>query len=293
MAYMKQGVWQESSDPSKQLGLDNFNNFAMLEKDRFHLYVSYGCPFAHRAILAISLLGLEEYVGVSSVTPLKNKNGWEFDVEFPDSVNANDFLYQVYRDAKEDYSGRASVPVLWDKKRNTIVSNDSLAIAKWFATQQISLQIMDLIPASLKEEITEQCAWINENLNNLPFKAGFTNDQTQYEESALAFFHNLSALDDRLVNKRFYNGDVLTLSDILIFPTLIQFELVYHTHFKLNLHTLSHYKNIQKYVVELMRDERISSTFHIDFIKKSYFAGQSAINPSGLIPIGPTLKGEG
>jgi len=290
MAYMKQGQWQESGNPSELDHSDNFDHLSILEKDRFHLYVSYGCPFAHRAILAISLLGLDKYITVSSVAPLKDKNGWEFNAEFPDPIQSNDFLYQVYRDAKEDYSGRVSVPVLWDKKLKTIVSNDSLAITEWLVTQKISHQTINLLPENLQEKIKQQCTWINEHLNNLPFKAGFTNNQTQYEEATSAFFHNLRALDDRLATNRFYNGDQLTLSDVLLIPTLIQFELVYYTHFKLNCHPLSYFNNIQRYVIDVMNNKNINSTFHLDFIKQTYFVGQPALNPSGLIPVGPTLS---
>jgi putative glutathione S-transferase len=290
MAYMHNGQWQKSGDLKKLKHADVFNNFSVLEENRFHLYVSYGCPFAHRAILSISLLGLAEYVSVSSVDPLKDQNSWEFSNEFPDPIHGRKFLYQLYSDAKKDYSGRVSVPVLWDKKHNTIVSNDSLAITLWLAKQSATLNTMELLPAEFEEKIKEQCLWINEHINTLPFMAGFTRDQATYEDAASAFFQALQKLDERLATTRFYNGEQLTISDVLIIPTLVQFELVYYSHFKLNNFSFSHFKNIQNYLKEVMSDERISTTFDIDFIKKTYFLGQADLNPSGIIPVGPTLS---
>jgi putative glutathione S-transferase len=290
MAYMKSGQWQESGDIRQLTQTDEFNNFSALEENRFHLYVSYGCPFAHRAILAISLLGLEAYVSVSSVDPLKDKNGWEFSDEFPDPNQARKFLYQVYSDAKADYSGRVSVPVLWDKKLNTIMSNDSLEITLWLAKQSTYLNTVELLPKEMEEEIIEQCRWVNEHLNTRPFMAGFTTEQAEYEEAAALFFQALQKLDDRLATNRFYHGNQLTISDVLVIPTLVQFELVYYSHFKLNKFPLSHFKNIQNYLIDAMSDRRIASTFDINFIKKTYFIGQPTLNPSGIIPVGPTLS---
>ncbi len=292
MAYMKQGQWQDSGEASELEHIDTFANFSTLEKGRFHLYVSYGCPFAHRAILAISLLGLKEYVSVSSVSPLKDKNGWKFSDEYFDSVKPRSYLYQVYQDAKHDYSGRVSVPVLWDKKLNTIVSSDSFEISKWFAKQDVSRSRLDLMPEKQEVEIEEQCRWINTNINTLPFKAGFTTEQIEYEQAASEFFSNLEVLDKKLAKNRFFGGKEMTLSDVLLIPTLIQLELVYASHFKLNYQPLNYFKHIYRYVIDVMSDKSVRSTFHIDFIKKTYFAGQSAINPSLLIPTGPVLGWE-
>ena len=290
---MKQGQWQTSGElpelPELQ-DVDTFNQFSSLEKNRFHLYVSYSCPFAHRVILVISLLGLEEYVSVSSVEPLKDNNGWKFSDEYFDPLKSKSYLYQVYQDAKKDYTGRISVPVLWDKKLNTIVSNDSLEISKWLAKQQISRARLDLIPEQYEAEIEDQCQWINERINALPFKAGFTRDQNEYEEATSAFFKNLELLDNKLAQSLYFNGAAISLSDLFILPTLVQLELVYASHFKLNDQPLSNYKHIYEYLTGLMSDQDIAATFHIDFIKKSYFTGQPEINPSRLIPRGPAVN---
>jgi len=290
MAYMKQGLWQSSGDLSELQHVDIFNEFSTLEKGRFHLYVSYGCPFAHRTMLVISLLGLAEYVSISSIAPLKDNSGWEFSDEHSDPLKSRRYLYQVYQDAKQDYSGRVSVPVLWDKKLNIIVSNDSLEISKWLAKQDVSRSRADLISEQDKERIEEQCQWINSHINTLPFKAGFTNEQNQYEAATLAFFDNLKVLDNKLAQHQYYNGVDISLSDLLIIPTLVQLELVYATHFKLNYQPLSHFENIYKYLTHLMSYQAIRSTFHIGFIKTTYFAGQPEINPSRLIPKGPIVN---
>jgi len=294
MAYMKQGQWQESGDVFELQQVDIFNEFYSLEKGRFHLYVSYGCPFAHRALLAVSILGLEDFVSVSSVAPLKDINGWEFSEEYPDPLESRNFLSQVYNDAKKDYSGRVSVPVLWDKKLNTIVSNDSLEITLWLAKQAIANSKLDLIPPfesqQQESEIEEQCQWINSHINSLPFKAGFTNDQVEYTEAATAFFNNLAVLDEKLSQSKYFSGAAISISDLLILPTLVQLELVYATHFKLNAQPLSHFKYIYQYLMDLMSYKTIRSTFHIDFIKTTYFSGQPAINPSRIIPIGPSIN---
>jgi putative glutathione S-transferase len=290
MAYVKQGKWDASGDLSDLQQVDTFNAFSVLEKDRFHLYVSYGCPFAHRTMLVVSILGLEEYVSVSCVAPLKSSSAWEFSEVYIDPLKSRNYLYQVYQDAKRDYSGRISVPVLWDKKLNTIVSNDSLAISKWLASQKLSRSRLDLIPEQHKDKIEEQCQWINTHINSLPFKAGFTNDQSQYEEATSQFFENIKILDKKLAQNQFYNGLAITLSDLLIIPTLVQLELVYATHFKLNEQPLSHFENIYKYLSYLMSCETISSTFHVDFIKTTYFIGQPEINPSQLVPKGPVIN---
>ncbi|MCL1057506.1 glutathione S-transferase family protein [Shewanella gelidimarina] len=272
MAYMKQGQWQAKGELSQLQRVDTFNAFASLDKDRFHLYVSYGCPFAHRAILVIALLGLEEYVSVSSVAPLKGNNGWEFSEEYSDPLTPRRYLYQVYQDAKQDYSGRISVPVLWDKKLSTIVSNDSFEISKWLAKQELSRSKVDLMPEQYQEDIEAQCQWINTNINTLPFKAGFSTNQHEHEEATNAFFENLTVLDNKLAQHQYYHGADISLSDLFIVPTLVQLELVYATHFKMNVQPLSHFKYVYSYLTLLMSDKAICSTFHIDFIKKTYFS---------------------
>ncbi|MDX2321004.1 MAG: glutathione binding-like protein [Moritella sp.] len=287
---MKQGQWQASGELSELSHVDTFNEFSSLEQGRFHLYVSYGCPFAHRAILVIALLGLEKYVSISSVAPLKDSNGWEFSDQYCDPLKPRRYLYQVYQDAKQDYTGRISVPVLWDKNLNTIVSNDSLEITKWLVKQAISRSSLELIPEQHQKEIEQQCQWINEHINTLPFKAGFTREQHEYEEASSAFFKNLERLDNKLALSPYFNGVAISLSDLLILPTLVQLELVYATHFKLNYQPLSYYEHIYKYLTGLMSDKSIRSTFHLDFIKTTYFAGQPEINPSRLIPKGPVIN---
>lgn len=283
---MNQGQWQDSGDSADLQQVDEFNAFTILEKGRYHLYVSYGCPFAHRAVLAVSVLGLADYVSVSSVDPIKTVHGWEFSHEHCDPLQSKQYLNQVYKAAKNDYSGRVSVPVLWDKKLKTIVSNDSLKIALWLAKQEVARATLDLIPATLEADIATQCQWINSHINLLPFKAGFTADQAEYEQASSEFFKNLSSLDNTLAKHQFFNGNALTLCDVLIVPTLIQMDLVYATHFKLNFLPLNHFKHITKYLTALMSYQSISATFHIDFIKTTYFMGQPHINPSKIIPTG-------
>lgn len=292
MAYMKQWVWLPEGDKEGLISIDAFTGFQAAECGRYHLYTSFGCPFAHRAILAHSLLELEGCIGISSVAPLKQDNGWVFNDSYSDPVLNKQSLHAIYRAGKADYTGKVSVPVLWDKQLNTVISNDSLAIARWLASQcrHLTGNSLELLPEQTTEQILSQCDRINARLNSAVFQAGFATEQSTYENAATAVFEFLDEIDTELAENRYFNGSQLTLSDLLLFPSLIQFDTIYYTHFKLNLKRIQDYEHLWAYLQDLMRVPQIRGTVHFDYLKQAYFSSQKDLNPSGIIPIGPEIN---
>ncbi|MFD1696302.1 glutathione S-transferase family protein [Roseibium aestuarii] len=259
------------------------------EADRYHLYVSFACPWAHRTLIFRKMKGLEDLIPVTAVEPLMLENGWEFAT--PDPVNGADYLWQIYRAAKPDYTGRATVPVLWDKKTGTIVSNESAEIIRMFngAFDALTGSTLDLSPQELREEIDEINERVYHTVNNGVYKAGFATKQDAYEEAVTALFDTLDDLEDRLSTRRYLVGDRLTEADWRLFTTLIRFDPVYVGHFKCNIRRIADYPNLSGYLRELYQMPGIAGTVELEVIKTHYYGSHGTINPTGVIPVGPAL----
>lgn len=269
-------------------GIDGFK----AEEGRYHLYISLACPWAHRTLIFRTLKGLEKMISLSIVHWFMAENGWTFDSTdgaLPDTVNNAEFLYQVYTAAKSDYTGRVTVPVLWDKKNNTIVSNESSEIIRMFNTafDRIGANSCDFYPKEFRKEIDELNSRIYENLNNGVYKTGFATSQEAYEEAIEPLFKTLDWLEERLSNRRFLLGNQITEADWRLFTTLVRFDPVYVGHFKCNRHRIADYTNLSGYVRDLYQQPGIAATVNLDHIKKHYYASHETINPSRVIPLGP------
>jgi putative glutathione S-transferase len=264
------------------------------EAGRYHLYVSLACPWAHRTLIFRKLKGLEEAISVSIVDPHMGKNGWEFrdrDGGTIDHLGGADFLWQVYVAAKPDYSGRVTVPVLWDKKNNTVVSNESSEIIRMFnsAFNAIARQSPDYYPAALRSGIDEINKVVYSNVNNGVYKAGFATTQEAYEEHVDALFDTLDMLDKRLAGNRYLMGETVTEADWRMFTTLIRFDPVYVGHFKCNIRRIADYPSLSGYLRELYQVPGIAETVNMDHIKNHYYGSHDSINPTGIVPAGPAL----
>ena len=264
------------------------------EPGRYHLYVSLACPWANRTLIFRSLKGLEDSISVSVVHWHMAENGWTFEPAegvVPDSINHANYLNEVYTAADPAYSGRVTVPVLWDKKTNAIVSNESSEIIRMFnsAFDRVGVKPGDYYPEALRTEIDEINARIYTNVNNGVYKSGFATTQAAYEEAVVPLFGTLDWLEQRLSGQRYLLGDVLTEADWRLFTTLIRFDPVYVGHFKCNIRRLEDYPNLWAYTRELYQYENVAKTINMYHIKHHYYVSHTTINPSGVVPLGPEL----
>lgn len=264
------------------------------EAGRYHLYVSLACPWANRTMIFRSLKGLEEYITVSVVHWYMAENGWTFDSTegvVPDPVNHARYLHQVYTAADPGYSGRVTVPILWDRKTNAIVSNESSEIIRMLnsAFDEIGAKPGDYYPQALRADIDEINERIYSNVNNGVYKSGFATTQEAYEEAVYPLFETLDWLEQRLSGQRYLLGDVLTEADWRLFTTLIRFDPVYVGHFKCNIRRLEDYPNLWAYTRELYQYENVADTINMHHIKHHYYVSHTTINPSGVVPVGPEL----
>lgn len=264
------------------------------EPGRYHLYVSLACPWAHRTIIYRRLKGLEAIISMSVVNAYMGPEGWTFEPGagvVPDEVNEASRLHEIYTKAGPDYSGRVTVPVLWDKQRNTIVSNESAEIIRMLNTafDGVGAKALDLYPAELRAEIDELNDFIYPNVNNGVYKAGFATEQAPYEEAVRALFDALDQLDARLADRRYLTGDAVTEADWRLFTTLVRFDAVYVGHFKCNLRELRDYPNLWGYLRDLYQQPGVADTVDLAYIKDHYYRSQVAVNPTGVVPVGPTL----
>ena len=262
------------------------------EEGRYHLYVSLACPWAHRTLIFRSLKGLGKMISHSVVHWYMAENGWTFqttDGVLPDNINNADFLHQVYTSAKPDYSGRVTVPVLWDKENNTIVSNESSEIIRMFnnAFNGIGANSENFYPRELQQEIDKINARVYETLNNGVYKSGFATTQQAYEEAVGPLFATLDWLEERLSNHRFLMGHQITEADWRLFTTLVRFDPVYVGHFKCNLRRIADFTNLSGYVRDLYQQPGIAATVNMEHIKNHYYASHETINPSRVVPVGP------
>ena len=265
------------------------------EAGRYHLYVSYACPWAHRTLIFRALKKLEAMISVSIVNWYMGANGWTFDPVsgvVPDDINNAEFLHQVYTASDPNYSGRVTVPVLWDKKSNKIVSNESSEIIRMFneAFDSLGAAPGDYYPLALRDEINSLNDRIYETVNNGVYKAGFATTQEAYDEAVSKVFETLNGLEKRLETQRYLTGNADTEADWRLFTTLVRFDPVYVGHFKCNLKRLADYPNLSGYVRDLYQHPGVAATVHLDHIKKHYFVSHATINPTGIVPTGPTIS---
>jgi glutathionyl-hydroquinone reductase len=282
--------WVTSDGASGPTGTGGF----VAARNRYHLYVSLACPWAHRTLIMRRFKGLQKFVSLSVVHWRMRENGWTFDTgpcATGDPVNHATALHQVYTAADANYTGRATVPVLWDKQRDTIVSNESADILRMFnsAFDSIGAAPGDYYPLALRGDIDALNDRIYRDVNNGVYRAGFATTQEAYEEAVVPLFETLDWLEMRLSNSRYLLGKQLTEADIRLFTTLIRFDSVYYGHFKCNLRRIMEYPNLWRFTRDIYSGPGITDTVNFQHIKHHYYESHRAINPSGVVPMGPVL----
>ncbi len=314
MGLLVDGVWQDEQHLQRtQAGrfvrpTTRFRNFVTEDgragptgsggfaaaRGRYHLYVALACPWAHRTVIMRMLKGLEDVVSMSVVEPLYGPHGWRFGSgpgTVPDTVNGASELAEIYLLADPKYTGRVSVPALWDKEGRTIVNNESPEIIRMLngAFGRFTNVRTDYYPAPLRAEIDRVNELVYENVNNGVYRAGFATSQDAYEEAFHAVFGALDELERRLSPRRYLVGDAITEADWRLFPTLVRFDAVYHGHFKCNLRRIADYPNLSNYLRDLYQQSGIAALVNMDHIKRHYYGSQRHVNPSGIVPLGPQL----
>jgi putative glutathione S-transferase len=274
-------------------GQDGFRALA----GRYHLYVSLACPWAHRTLIMRALKGLQELIPVSVTHWLMGDHGWTFapaEGVIPDSLYSSRYVYELYARADDTYTGRATVPILWDHHTQTIVNNESADIIRMLgsAFDHVGAQPGDFYPQALRHEIDAVNQRIYETLNNGVYKAGFATTQGAYEAAVTPLFDTLDWLDERLSQSRFLCGDSFTEADIRLFTTLVRFDAVYHGHFKCNIRRIIDYRHLWAYTRDIFQLPGIAETVDLGHIKRHYYMSHRRINPTGIVPAGPALDFE-
>ena len=265
------------------------------ESGRYHLYVSYACPWAHRTLIFRQLKGLEPHISVSVVHPDMLDDGWSLSAEYPgatgDTLFGLEFMHQVYARADATVSGRVTVPVLWDKTTGTIVSNESSEIIRMFnsAFDGITGNTLDFWPADLRAAMEPINDRIYNTFNNGVYKSGFASTQAAYDAAVVPLFDTLDWLEGHLADNRYLMGDRLTEADWRLFPTLVRFDSVYHGHFKCNRRRIIDYPNLWAFTRELYQVSGVAGTVNMDHITRHYHYSHDSINPHRIVPIGPVL----
>ena len=267
------------------------------EKDRYHLYVSLACPWANRTLIFRNIKGLQDAISISVVHWYMAESGWTFNEAegvIQDPINNAKNYYEIYLAADPNYSGRVTVPILWDKHENTIVSNESSEIIRMLNSEfdHLGAKKGDYYPETLRKEIDEINERIYHTINNGVYKCGFATTQEAYEESLFPLFETLDWIEERLATNRYLLGNQITEADWRLFTTLIRFDSVYYSHFKCNLKHLSDYPNLWGYTRELYQIPGVAETIDMAHIKNHYFASHKSINPTGIVPVGPDLNFE-
>jgi len=299
MGLLRNGEWVDQWYDTKESGGEfrrqdsRFRDWISQEADstfspesgRYHLYVSLACPWAHRTLIFRSLKELEKHIDVTVVEPIMLENGWELKGD----QYGLDFLYQLYLKADADYEGRVTVPVLWDKKTKTIVSNESSEIIRMFNSSFNSLtgNEDDYYPEAKIDDIEQLNNRIYHTVNNGVYRAGFATTQEAYEQAFHELFDSLDWLEGILSKQRYLVGDVITEADWRLFTTLIRFDAVYVGHFKCNKQRIADYPALSAYLRDLYQVEGVAGTVSFEHIKTHYYASHKAINPTGVIPLGP------
>ena len=263
------------------------------EPGRYHLYVARACPWAHGAALVRELLGLEDVVSMDVVDPYRDERGWRFSPDragcTADTVNGAAFLREVYEAADPDYRGHVNVPVLWDRDTETIVNNESIEVMRMFASAMVDLgrRPIDLYPQGRRGEIDRIVEALYRPVNNGVYRAGFASSQAAYDRAVADLFGALEDLDALLADRRYLAGEDLTLADLRLFPTLVRFDEVYHTHFRCNRRRLVDYPDLWDYTRELYQLPGVADTVDMDHIKEHYYTTHDDLNPKRIVPVGP------
>ncbi|MGI9422957.1 MAG: glutathione S-transferase family protein [Hyphomicrobiaceae bacterium] len=282
--------WLTADGSAGPTGKDGF----AAEAGRYHLYVSLACPWAHRTLIFRRLKGLEDIIGLSIVNWHMGDDGWTFEPGpgvVPDPITNVRCIYEIYTRADPDYSGRVTVPVLWDKERNTIVSNESSEIIRMLnsAFDQIGALPGDFYPEEHRTVIDAANERIYETLNNGVYRCGFARSQEAYDAAIGPLFDTLDWLEDHLTSKRYIAGARVTEADWRLFPTLVRFDAVYHGHFKCNRRRIIDYPNLWAYTRDLYQQPKIAETVNLDHIRHHYYGSHEMLNPARIVPIGPIL----
>ena len=307
MGLLVNGVWKDRWYDTKKSGGKfirteaQFRNFIDYHSEftpdsgRYHLYVSLACPWAHRTLIYRSLKDLNDHISCSVVNPYMLENGWTFEESFPgttsDHLFSKQYLYQIYLKADSNYSGRVTVPVLWDKKNQTIVSNESSEIIRMFnySFNELTGNNLDFYPEKFQEKIDEINDFTYHNINNGVYKVGFATKQSVYEEELDRVFNALDQVEEMLEQNTYLLGSEMLECDLRLFPTLLRFDPVYVGHFKCNKKRIIDYPNINRYLQSIKSNSKIKPTINIDHIKTHYYGSHPTINPNGIIPTGPDL----
>ncbi len=264
------------------------------EPGRYHLYISHACPWAHRTVIARQLKGLEEVISISTVHPDMAENGWTFEKDEKatgDHLYGSRYLHQIYTRALSDYTGRVTVPVLWDRKTETIVNNESSEILRILNEdfQGLAKNDIDLYPRELREAIDRINLDVYDNINNGVYKCGFASTQEAYELAYDQLFESLDRIEKLFGEQAFLAGEFATEADWRLFTTLYRFDAVYFSHFKCNRRRITDFPHLSNYVRQLFQEPGIAETCHMDHIKRHYYRSHLHINPTGIIPKGPEL----
>jgi len=282
--------WITVGGQAGSTGLSGFK----AEANRYHLYVSLACPWAHRVLMMRKLKGLEEMISVSVVNSYMNvQEGWTFHAGagvVEDFINHKTLLHEIYSLAKPDFTGVVSVPLLWDIKKQTAVNNESSEIIRMLNSEFDHLEAKpgNYYPAALQTQIDEINDFVYDNINNGVYRAGFATQQAPYEQAVIKLFNALDVCEERLSTQRYLVGNQFTEADIRLFTTLIRFDAVYYGHFKCNLKRLIDYPNLFNYVLDIFQHENMAETVDLDYTKACYYGSLDTINPSGITPLGPT-----
>jgi glutathionyl-hydroquinone reductase len=262
------------------------------ESDRYHLYVSLACPWAHRTLIMRRLKGLTDAITVSIVDPVMGEQGWQFSDapgSTPDWINNAHFLWEVYAQVEPQYSGRITVPILWDRQTQTIVNNESREIIRMLDTEfgAIAKNAMDLYPEALRQTIDSTIDAIYQPINNGVYRAGFATTQSAYEEAVTELFEALDHWETVLGQQRFLCGNQLTEADICMFTTLLRFDAVYYIHFKCSLRRIVDYTNLWGYLRDIYQHPGVRETCNLEHIKLHYYKSHPKVNPTRIVPVGP------
>lgn len=281
---------REQSQFRGQIGSDEFP----AEADRYHLYVSLACPWAHRALIFRRLKKLESLISVSVVSPIMLEHGWTFDIDqgsSGDPLHNAKYLHELYTRNQQDYSGRVTVPVLWDKKQQRIVNNESADIIRQFnyAFADLAEKTQDYYPESLQADIDAINDEIYNKVNNGVYRCGFATTQQAYEDAYEALFSALDTIENQLGTQRFLCGDTISEADWRLFTTLIRFDAVYHGHFKCNRQRLEDYPHLSNYLRHLYQWPGVADTVDFSHIKRHYYISHPMINPTQVVPVGPDI----
>ncbi len=300
MGLLIEGQWSDQWYDTKTTGgkfvrqESSFRNFIgskrfPAEAGRYHLYISHACPWAHRTAIFRVLKDLQDIISISVVDAFMGNEGWTLDKK--NDINGKSYLHEIYTLANPIYTGRVTVPILWDKKEKTIVNNESAEIIRMFNTafNDLTQNKQNYYPKDIQSEIDGMNKFIYENINNGVYKAGFATEQNVYEKEVDNLFKALDQLEILLNEQRYLMGDKITEADWRLFTTLLRFDPVYVGHFKCNIRRIADYPNLSHYVRDLYQIKGIKQTVHMDHIKEHYYASHNMINPNGVIPVGPQI----